>query len=194
MEQENRMKFNEAKEILENEGYLITENYYGSVIEKHTVADEQEQDTYHGRLDGFWWSITAGFAMSKSDRSGKSKQYKVYAGKLGEPKTRKCLATKANYSNVFDIIADYLNKLNGLKEDFTQGVGAPLGADQGIPHSMQGCAVPMMRLGEPAPYGKIQKCGPSHPMDRHKPIPFGSNVNLQNGKKRKSKKKKRNRG
>ena len=47
------MKFNEAKEILENEGYLITENYYGSVIEKHTVADEQEQDTYHGRLDGF---------------------------------------------------------------------------------------------------------------------------------------------
>ena len=181
------MKFNEAKEILENEGYLITENYYGSVIEKHTVADEQEQDTYHGRLDGFWWSITAGFAMSKSDRSGKSKQYKVYAGKLGEPKTRKCLATKANYSNVFDIIADYLNKLNGLKEDFTQGVGAPLGADQGIPHSMQGCAVPMMRLGEPAPYGKIQKCGPSHPMDRHKPIPFG-------GKKRKTKKKKRTRG
>lgn len=38
-----------------------------------------------------------------------------------------------------------------LDEDFTQGVGAPLGADQGIPHSMDCCAVPMMRLGEPAP-------------------------------------------
>ena len=257
------MQLEEAKELLENEGYIINENYYGVEIEKHTVADEQEQDVYHGRVDGFWWSITAGFAMSKSDRSGKSKQYKVYAGKLGEPKTRKCLATKANFSNVFEIIADYLNKLKAknesyitesfkddliaafttqcgetvwrkyydrimknpemaqyakdaqadgmsadeiveylldwdehLNEDFTQGVGAPLGADQGIPHSMQGCAVPMMRLGEPAPYGKIQKCGPRHPMHHHRPGPglylFGSTVNLLNyGKKRKSKKKKR---
>ena len=63
-----------------------------------------------------------------------------------------------------------------LNEDFTQGVGAPLGADQGIPHSMQGCAVPMMRLGEPAPYGKIQKPYPGHrpprPHQRHRPIGF----------------------
>lgn len=63
-----------------------------------------------------------------------------------------------------------------VKEDFTQGVGAPLGADQGIPHSMQGCAVPMMRLGEPAPYGKIQKPYPGHrpprPHQRHRPIGF----------------------
>lgn len=63
-----------------------------------------------------------------------------------------------------------------LNEDFSQGVGAPLGADQGIPHSMQGCAVPMMRLGEPAPYGKIQKPYPGHrpprPHQRHRPIGF----------------------
>ena len=63
-----------------------------------------------------------------------------------------------------------------LNEEFTQGVGAPLGADQGIPHSMQGCAVPMMRLGEPAPYGKIQKSCPGHrpprPHQRHRPIGF----------------------
>ena len=51
--------------------------------------------------------------------------------------------------------------------------GAPLGADQGIPHSMQGCAVPMMRLGEPAPYGKIQKpCTGHRPHQRHRPIGF----------------------
>ena len=83
-----------------------------------------------------------------------------------------------------------------LDEDFTMGVGE-LGADQGIPHSMQGCAVPIMRLGEPAPMGKIQKCCPPHPMHHHRPIPFGlyllgSNVNLLTyGKKRKRKKKKR---
>ena len=97
-----------------------------------------------------------------------------------------------------DEIVEYLLDWDEhLNEDFTMGVGAPLGADQGIPHSMQGCAVPMMRLGEPAPRGKIQKCGPPHPMNRHRPIPFGlyllgSNVNLLTyGKKRKRKKKKR---
>ena len=83
-----------------------------------------------------------------------------------------------------------------LEEDFTQGVGAPLGADQGIPSSMQCCAVPMMRLGEPAPYGKIQKPYPGHrpppPHKRHKPIGvylLGSNVNLLTyGRKKKKKK------
>lgn len=60
-----------------------------------------------------------------------------------------------------------------IKEDFTMGVGAPLGADQGIPHSMQGCAVPMMRLGDPAPRGRIQKMpGPPPPHRRFRPIPF----------------------
>jgi hypothetical protein len=61
---------------------------------------------------------------------------------------------------------------------------------------MQGCAVPMMRLVEPAPMSKIQKCCPPHPMHHHRPIPFGlyllgGNVNLLTGKKRKRKKKKR---
>ena len=55
------------------------------------------------------------------------------------------------------------------------GVGAPLGADQGIPNTMQGCAVPMMRIGEPAPMGKIQKPwgkNPPPPHHRHPPIGF----------------------
>lgn len=103
---------------------------------------------------------------------------------------------KFTYPQDFEIV-NLLQHPELLEEDFTMGVGAPLGADQGIPHSMQGCAVPMMRLGEPAPYGKIQKCVPPHPMHRHRPIPFGlyllgSNVNLLTyGKKRKHKKKKR---
>lgn len=81
-----------------------------------------------------------------------------------------------------------------LDEDFTMGVGE-LGADQGIPHSMQGCAVPMMRFGEPAPMGKIQKCCPPHPMHHHRPIPFGlwpvAVITTTSTKKRKKKKKKR---
>lgn len=85
-----------------------------------------------------------------------------------------------------------------LNEDFTQGVGAPLGADQGIPHSMQGCAVPMMRLGEPAPYGKIQKPCPGHrpprPHQRHRPIgffPVGMLMTPVVVRKKKNKKKKK---
>lgn len=88
-----------------------------------------------------------------------------------------------------------------FEEDFTMGVGAPLGADQGIPHSMDCCAVPMMRLGEPAPYGKIQKPYPGHrpppPHKRHRPIGIyllGGNTNLLNyGRKKKKKKKSRKR-
>ena len=87
-----------------------------------------------------------------------------------------------------------------LNEDFTMGVGAPLGADQGIPHSMQGCAVPMMRLGEPAPMGKIQKLYPGHrpttPHKRHRPIGIyilGGNTNLLNYVKKKKKKSRKRR-
>ena len=57
---------------------------------------------------------------------------------------------KFTYPQDFEIV-NLLQHPELLEEDFTMGVGAPLGADQGIPHSMDGCAVPMMRLGEPAP-------------------------------------------
>lgn len=80
-----------------------------------------------------------------------------------------------------------------INEDFTMGVGAPLGADQGIPHSMQGCAVPMMRLGDPAPYGRIQKMpGPPPPHRRFGPIgfvPVGFVTNV--GKKKKKRRKRK---
>lgn len=94
----------------------------------------------------------------------------------------------------YDTFEEYMNF---MEEDFTMGVGAPLGADQGIPHSMDCCAVPMMRLGEPAPYGKIQKPYPGHrpppPHKRHRPIGIyllGGNTNLLNYIKKKKKKKK----
>ena len=80
-----------------------------------------------------------------------------------------------------------------LDEDFTQGVGS-MGADQGIPHSQQCCAVPMMRLGEPAPMGKIQKphphCPPPPPY-RRLPIGIWPLVVVNNKTTTKKKKKKR---
>jgi hypothetical protein len=79
---------------------------------------------------------------------------------------------KFTYPQDFEIV-NLLQHPELLEEDFTQGVGAPLGADQGIPHSMQCCAVPMMRLGDPAPRGRIQRMpGPPPPHRRFRPIPF----------------------
>lgn len=76
-----------------------------------------------------------------------------------------------------------------VNEDFGMGVGAPLGADQGIPHGGDCIAVPMMRLGDPAPHGKIQKLKPHHegaaPFWRRPSMTIG---NIIRKKKRKKKK------
>ena len=161
------MQLEEAKELLESEGYIV---------------------------ESFKEDLIAAFVTQCGDNIWR----KYYDRIMKNPEmTQYVKDAKADGMSADEIVEYLLDWDEHLNEDFTQGVGAPLGADQGIPHSMQGCAVPMMRLGEPAPRGRIQKCGPPHPMNRHRPIPFGlyllgSNVNLLTyGKKRKRKKKKR---
>lgn len=167
------MLFKEAKELLESEGYIV-ESFNDELIAAFVT---QCGDTVIGNKP-IW--------------------RKYYDRIMKNPEMAQYVTDAKNDGLDADEIVEYLLDWDEqLNEDFTMGVGAPLGADQGIPHSMQGCAVPMMRLGEPAPRGRIQKCGPPHPMHRHRPIPFGlyllgSNVNLLTyGKKRKRKKKKR---
>ena len=99
-----------------------------------------------------------------------------------------CPSEMVEYILDNDLVESY------VKEDFTMGVGAPLGADQGIPHSMQGCAVPMMRLGDPAPYGRIQRL-PGPPPRHRMRLPViayfgGTKYKLVPRRKRKKKKKK----
>lgn len=161
------MQLEEAKELLESEGYIV---------------------------ESFKDDLIAAFVTQCGDAIWR----KYYDRIMKNPEMAQYVKdAKADGMSADEIVEYLLDWDEHLNEDFTQGVGAPLGAAQGIPHSMQGCAVPMMRLGEPAPRGRIQKCGPPHPMNRHRPIPFGlyllgSNVNLLTyGKKRKRKKKKR---
>lgn len=161
------MQLEEAKELLESEGYIV---------------------------ESFKEDLIAAFVTQCGDNIWR----KYYDRIMKNPEMAQYVKdAQADGMSADEIVEYLLDWDEHLNEDFTQGVGAPLGADQGIPHSMQGCAVPMMRLGEPAPMGKIQKCCPPHPMHRHRPIPFGlyllgSNVNLLTyGKKRKRKKKKR---
>lgn len=167
------MQLEEAKELLESEGYIV-ESFKEDLIAAFVT---QCGDAVIGNKP-IW--------RKYYDRIMKNPEMAQYV--------KDAQADGMSADEIVEYLLDWDEQLN---EDFTMGVGAPLGADQGIPHSMQGCAVPMMRLGEPAPYGRIQKCGPPHPMHRHRPIPFGlyllgSNVNLLTyGKKRKRKKKKR---
>lgn len=166
------MQLEEAKELLESEGYIV----------KSFKDDLQLNEARKPKIKLI-------FGIRKRIPGAKCKPAFATFEEANE------YMDKFTYPQDFEIVNLLLHP-ELLEEDFTMGVGAPLGADQGIPHSMQCCAVPMMRLGEPAPYGKIQKCGPCHPMHKHKSIPFGlyllgSNVNLLTGKKRKRKKKKR---
>lgn len=166
------MQLEEAKELLESEGYIV-KSFKEDLIAAFVT---QCGDAVIGNRP-IW--------RKYYDRIMKNPEMAQYV--------KDAQADGMSADEIVEYLLDWDEHLN---EDFTMGVGAPLGADQGIPHSMQGCAVPMMRLGEPAPYGKIQKCGPCHPMHRHKPIPFGlyllgSNVNLLTGKKRKRKNKKK---
>lgn len=195
---EIRKIVNDAKKAYYSEMDEIVENFENKLkkldenntitfadVESHTIFEE-EYDTYYGKFENFWWSFSPSFGMSKTDGSDHYKQFKVMAGIVGKPKTRKVLATKANYNNVFEIVAKYLNSISSLVEDFTMGVGAPVGADQGIPHSMDGCAVPMMPLGCPPPYGRIQKFRHHKPFLHRLPPPI---IIVNRSKKKKKKKK-----
>ena len=166
------MQLEEAKELLESEGYIV----------KSFKDDLQLNEARKPKIKLI-------FGIRKRIPGAKCKPAFATFEEANE------YMDKFTYPQDFEIVNLLLHP-ELLEEDFTMGVGATLGADQGIPHSMDGCAVPMMRLGEPAPMGKIQKCCNKHPMHRHRPIPFGmylfgSNVNLLTGKKRKRKKKKR---
>ena len=152
------MEIKEAKEILNKNGYLLEDK----------AADDY--DTFEEYLKDFKEELL----------------FQYMTPEIGEEKYKKIISNKKLLQEIKDNWAngdycpsemvEFILDNKELFEDFTQGVGAPLGADQGIPHSMQGCAVPMMRLGEPAPYGKIQKPYPGHrpprPHQRHRPIGF----------------------
>ncbi len=50
-----------------------------------------------------------------------------------------------------------LSEVLQLDEDFGMGVGAPVGADQGIPYGGDGCAVVPCYMGMNSRFGKIGK-------------------------------------
>ena len=45
---------------------------------------------------------------------------------------------------------------DSVLEDFSMGVGAPLGADQGIPHSGDGVATVPVKMGVNSRFGEVK--------------------------------------
>lgn len=167
------MQLEEAKELLESEGYIV-ESFKEDLIAAFVT---QCGEAVIGNKP-IW--------RKYYDRIMKNPEMAQYV--------KDAQADGLSADEIVEYLLDWDERLN---EDFTQGVGAPLGADQGIPHSMQCCAVPMMRLGDPAPRGRIQRMpGPTPPHRRFRPIPFMPVVGVipmaTTTKKKKKKKRKKN--
>ena len=195
------MRLEEAKELLESEGYIVEsfkddliaafvtqcgDNIWRKYYDRIMKNPEMAQYVKDAQADGLSADEIVEYLLDWDENLNESRKPKIkliFGIRKREPgaKCKPAFATfeeadaymdKFTYPQDFEIV-NLLQHPELLEEDFTQGVGAPLGADQGIPHSMQGCAVPMMRLGDPAPRGRIQRMpGPPPPHRRFRPIPF----------------------
>ena len=198
------MRLEEAKELLESEGYIVEsfkddliaafvtqfgDNIWRKYYDRIMKNPEMAQYVKDAKADGMSADEIVEYLLDWDEQLNESRKPKIklifgIRKRIPGAKCKPAFATfeeaneymdKFTYPQDFEIV-NLVQHPELLDEDFTMGVGAPLGADQGIPHSMQGCAVPMMRLGEPAPYGKIQKPCPGHrpprPHQRHRPIGF----------------------
>lgn len=198
------MRLEEAKELLESEGYIVEsfkddliaafvtqcgDNIWRKYYDRIMKNPEMAQYVKNAKADGMSVDEIVEYLLDWDEQLNESRKPKIklifgIRKRIPGAKCKPAFATfeeaneymdKFTYPQDFEIV-NLVQHPELLDEDFTMGVGAPLGADQGIPHSMQGCAVPMMRLGEPAPYGKIQKPCPGHrpprPHQRHRPIGF----------------------
>lgn len=195
------MRLEEAKELLESEGYIVESfkddliaafvtqcgdsiwrKYYDRIMKNPEMA----QYVKDAQADGLSADEIVEYLLDWDENLNESRKPKIkliFGIRKRKPgaKCKPAFATfeeadaymdKFTYPQDFEIV-NLLQHPELLEEDFTQGVGATLGADQGIPHSMQCCAVPMMRLGDPAPRGRIQRMpGPPPPHRRFRPIPF----------------------
>ena len=195
------MRLEEAKELLESEGYIVEsfkddliaafvtqcgDNIWRKYYDRIMKNPEMAQYVKDAQADGLSADEIVEYLLDWDEQLNEARKPKIkliFGIRKRTPgaKCKPAFATfeeadaymdKFTYPQDFEIV-NLLQHPELLEEDFTQGVGAPLGTDQGIPHSMQGCAVPMMRLGDPAPRGRIQRMpGPPPPHRRFRPIPF----------------------
>lgn len=74
-------------------------------IERVTREESGAPGSFHGDLGEFSWSV------SQSEAQG-TRKFKVSVGRTGVRGSSRCVATRANFENVADIIAAHINKEN----------------------------------------------------------------------------------
>lgn len=72
-------------------------------IERATREESETPGCFYGNLGEFSWSV------SQSEAQG-TRKFKVTVGRTGVRGSSKCVATRANFESVADIIANYINK------------------------------------------------------------------------------------
>ena len=72
-------------------------------IERATKEESGAPGCFYGELGEFSWSV------SQAEAQGPRK-FKVSVGRTGVRGSSRCVATRANFENVADIIAAHINK------------------------------------------------------------------------------------
>lgn len=74
-------------------------------IERTTREESGAPGCFYGSIDGFCWAVSTVWAQG-------SRKFKVSVGRAGVRGSSRCVATRANFENVADIIAAHINKEN----------------------------------------------------------------------------------
>lgn len=74
-------------------------------IERETKEDVHLKGFFNGGLDGWKWLVSPVWSQDRE-------RYKVSVSRAGVRGSSRCVATRANFENVADIIAAHINKEN----------------------------------------------------------------------------------
>lgn len=72
-------------------------------IERATKEELGQSMCFYGSLGEFSWSASPAWAQG-------TRKFKVSVGRTGIRGSSKCVATRANFESIADIIANYINK------------------------------------------------------------------------------------
>ena len=74
-------------------------------IERVTKEESGAPGCFYGDFGGFSWSVSPSWTQG-------TRKFKVSVGRAGVRGSSKCVATRANFESVADIIAKHINKEN----------------------------------------------------------------------------------
>lgn len=78
-------------------------------IEQNTKEETGQPLCFYGSFGEFSWSASPAWAQG-------TRKFKVSVSRTGVPGSAKCVATRANFENIADIIANHINTFLNKKD------------------------------------------------------------------------------